>query len=57
MAPPHDTLRSSNKAILVHPPIFWYLGHTITHLYWSQKAKDEVLAKAEANLTRCNALL
>ena len=44
------------KDILVRPPIFRYLGHTIAHLSWAQKARDEVMAMVEANLARYRAL-
>ena len=37
-------------------PIFRYLGHIIAHPSWAQRATDEVLAKAESDLTRYRAL-
>ena len=32
------------------------LGHIMAHPSWAQGARDEVLAKAESDLTRCRAL-
>ena len=40
----------------MRPPIFRYLGHTIAHPSWAQRARDEVLAKVESDLTRYRAL-
>ena len=54
--PQHDVLRWNGKDILVRPPIFRYLGHTIAHPSWAQRARDEVLAKVESDLTRYRAL-
>ena len=54
--PKHDVLRWNGKDILVRPPIFRYLGHTIAHPSWAQRARDEVLAKVECDLTRYRAL-
>ena len=52
-APHHDTLRWTGKDVLVQPPIFRYLGNTIAHQSWSQKARDEVLAKVEGATAKC----
>ena len=55
-APQHDVLRWNGKDILVRPPIFRYLGYIIAHPSWAQRARDEVLAKVESDLTRYRAL-
>ena len=40
----------------MRPPIFRYLRRTIAHPSWAQRARDEVLAKVESDLTRYRAL-
>ena len=40
----------------MRPPIFRYLGHTIAHPSWAQRARDAVFAKVESDLTRYRAL-
>ena len=52
--PLHDVLRWNGKDILMQPPppMFRYLGHTIVHPSWAQRARDEVLDEAESDLTR-----
>ena len=54
--PQHNVLRWNGKDTLVRPPIFRYLGHIMAHPSWAQRAKDEVLAKVEFDLTRYRAL-
>ena len=54
--PQHDVLRWNGKDILVRPPIFRYVGHVMAHPSWAQRARDEVLAKVESDLTRYRAL-
>ena len=53
----HTTvIRWNGKDILVGPPIFRHFGHTIAHPSRAHKAKDEILAKVEVDLTRYRAL-
>ena len=52
----HNVLQWNGKDIPVRPPIFRYLGHIMAHPSWAQRARDEVLAKVESDLTRYRAL-
>ena len=40
----------------MRPPIFRYLGHTIAHPSWAERARDEVWAKVGSDLTRYRTL-
>ena len=40
----------------MRPPIFRHLGHIMAHPSWARRARDEVLAKVESDLTWYRAL-
>ena len=39
-SPTRDTITWGDARLLLHPPIFHYLGHHLAHATWEQKARD-----------------
>ena len=50
--PTRDAITWGDARLPLQPPIFHYLGHLLAHPTWEQKARDDFVGKAAADLVR-----
>ena len=51
-SPTRDTITWGDARLPLQPPIFHYLGHLVAHPTWEQKARDDFVGTAAADLAR-----
>ena len=51
-SPTRDTITWGDARLPLQPPIFHYLGHLLAHPTWEQKARDDFVGTAAADLAR-----